>query len=104
MSLTGSLSDLQISIPFFVPSVSEQGPGLGSGGSQGGCEPGHAGGAGAGAARGPWGAPRATPEPPQLPRAVSPLPPWPLSHPSPLASARRGEPGKALVGEEVISL
>lgn len=31
MSLTGSLSDLQISIPFFVPSVSEQGLGLGSG-------------------------------------------------------------------------
>lgn len=38
MSLTGSLSDLQISIPFFVPPVSEQGPGLGSGGSQGVCE------------------------------------------------------------------
>lgn len=38
MSLTGSLSDLQISIPFFVPSVSEQGPGLGSGRSQGVCE------------------------------------------------------------------
>lgn len=37
MSLTGSLSDLQISIPFFVPSVSEQGPGLGSGRSQGVC-------------------------------------------------------------------
>lgn len=32
MSLTGSLSDLQISIPFSVPSVSEQGPGLDSGG------------------------------------------------------------------------
>lgn len=38
MSLTGSLSDLQISIPFFVPSASEQGPGLGSGRSQGVCE------------------------------------------------------------------
>lgn len=28
MSLTGSLSDLQISIPFSVPSVSEPGPGV----------------------------------------------------------------------------
>lgn len=88
MSLTGSLSDLQISIPFFVPSVSEQGPGLGSGGSQGVCEARACrksihGVLGAGAAPDPWGISISTPKPPPLPPARC-HPPCPHTHPSPL--------------------
>lgn len=98
MSLTGSLSDLQISIPFFVPSVSEQGPGLGSGGSQGVCEARAGresirGVLGAGAAPGPWGITGSTgshhpcPEPSVTLRVPTPIP----LHQS---TAWRGEAGK----------
>lgn len=78
MSLTGSLSDLQISIPFFVPSVSEQGPGLGSGRPQGVCEARAAAAARWGAGRGPWGAGMAAPHVPRA-RCHPPVPtPIPL--------------------------
>lgn len=93
MSLTDSLSDLQISIPFFVPSVSEQGPGLALAGPRVCVRPGQQ-------QQHPGLPGEQESQHHTSPSQVSPS--CPHTHPSPLKQAQRGELAKEMVGAEVI--